>query len=118
VEFQQALTDLAGSVTDEHVKIEKYRGNLQHDLRELCGTSPTGARWAHLTDLVQYATLQWPVVQERVSRRKKQSSGETSKVAGKRKSSGGGAGGSGRSSQGWVRVVLPLPRSRRRETSS
>jgi hypothetical protein len=98
VEFQQALTDLAGSVTDEQVKIEKYRSGLQHDLRELCRTSPNGARWAHLTDLIQYATLQWPVIQERVSRRKKHSSGETSKVAGKRKSSGGGAGGSGRSS--------------------
>jgi hypothetical protein len=57
VEFRQALTDLAGSVTDEQVKIEKYRSGLQHDLRELCRTSPTGARWAHLTDLVQYATL-------------------------------------------------------------
>jgi hypothetical protein len=98
VEFQQALTDLAGSVTDEQVKIEKYQSGLQHDLRELCRTSPTGARWAHLTDLIQYATLQWPFIQERVSKRKKQSSGETSKVAGKRKSSGGGAGGSGRSS--------------------
>jgi hypothetical protein len=98
MEFQQTLTDLAGSVTDEHVKIEKYRSGLQHDLRKLCRTSPTGARWAHLTDLIQYATLQWPVIQERVSGRKKQSFGETSKVAGKRKSSGGGAGGSGRSS--------------------
>jgi hypothetical protein len=83
---------------DEKVKIEKYRGGLQHDLRELCRTSPTGARWANLTDIVQYATLQWPVIQERISRRKKQSSGETSKVVGKRKASGGGAGGSGRSS--------------------
>jgi hypothetical protein len=46
--------------------------------------------------LIQYATLQWPVVQDRVSRRKKQSTGETNKVAGKRKASGGGAGGSGR----------------------
>jgi hypothetical protein len=33
-----------------------------------------------------------------MSRRKKQSSGETSKVAGKRKASGGVAGGSGRTS--------------------
>jgi hypothetical protein len=98
IEFQQALTNLAGSVTDEQVKIEKYRSGLQHDLRELCRTSPMGARWANLTDLIQYATLQWPVIQERVSRRKKQSSGETSKVAGKRKASGGGASGSGRSS--------------------
>jgi hypothetical protein len=120
IEFQQALTDLAGSVTDEQVKTEKYRSSLQHDLRELCRTSPTGARWANLTDLIQYATLQWPVIQERVSRRKKQSSGETSKVAGKRKASGGGASGSGRSSSKarLVPVVLLSQKSRRRETSS
>jgi hypothetical protein len=80
---------LVGSVTDEQVKIEKYRSGLQHDLRELCRTSPLGARWANLTDPIQYATLQWPIIQERVSRRKKQSSGETTKVAGKRKASGG-----------------------------
>jgi hypothetical protein len=81
------------------VKIKKYRVGLHHDLREMCRTSPTGAQWAHLADLIQYATLQWPVVQERVSKRKKQSTGETgSKVAGKRKALGDGAGGSGRSS--------------------
>ena len=80
------------------MKIEKYRSGLQHDLRQMCRTSLTGARWANLTDIIQYATLQWPVVQESISRRKKQSSGETSKVAGKRKASGGGASGSGRSS--------------------
>jgi hypothetical protein len=37
-EFQQALADLAGHVTDEQVKLEKYRAGLQHDLRELCRT--------------------------------------------------------------------------------
>jgi hypothetical protein len=79
------------------VKIEKYRSGLQYDLRELCRTSPTGARWANLTDLVQFATLQWPVIQERVSKRKKQTTGETTKVTRKRKASGGGASGSGRS---------------------
>jgi hypothetical protein len=40
--------------------------------------------------------LQWPGVQERIAKRRK-SSGETTKVAGKRKSSGG-AGGFGQSS--------------------
>jgi hypothetical protein len=64
VDFQQALTDLARHVTDEQVKIEKYRAGLQHDLRQLCRASPTGDRWARLQDLMQYATLQWPVVQE------------------------------------------------------
>jgi hypothetical protein len=44
VDFQQAPTDRAGHVTDEQVKIEKYRAGLQHDLRLLCRASPTGAR--------------------------------------------------------------------------
>jgi hypothetical protein len=35
VDFQQALTDLAGHVTDEQVKIEKYCAGLQHNLRQL-----------------------------------------------------------------------------------
>ena len=90
VEFQQALTDLAGHVTDEQIKIEKYRNGLQHDLKEMCRTSPAGTRWARVTDIIQYATLQWPAVQERIAKRKK-SPGEVTKVAGKRKSSGGGS---------------------------
>jgi hypothetical protein len=52
VEFQQALIDLASSIANEQVKIEKYCSGLQYDLRELCRTSPTGARWACLTDIV------------------------------------------------------------------
>jgi hypothetical protein len=68
VEFQQALTDLAGHVTDEQIKIEKYRLGLQHDLREMCRTSPAGTRWARVADVIQYATLQWPAVQERIGR--------------------------------------------------
>jgi hypothetical protein len=91
VESQQALTDLAGHVTDEQIKIEKYRNDLQHDLREMCRTSPAGTRWARVTDIIQYATLQWPAVQERIAKRKK-SLGKVTKVAGKRKSSGGGSG--------------------------
>ena len=99
VDFQQALTDLAGHVTDEQVKIEKYRAGLQHDLKQLCRASPTGARWARLQDLMQYATLQWPMVQERIAKSKK-SSQEPTKVGGKRKASGSaGAKGSGRSSK-------------------
>jgi hypothetical protein len=63
IEFQQALTDLAGSITDEQVKIKKYRGGLQYDLRQLCMTSPTGARWGTLQEIIQYATpQQWPIV--------------------------------------------------------
>jgi hypothetical protein len=98
VDFQQALTDLAGHVTDEQVKIEKYRAGLQHDLRLLCRASPTGARWGRLHDLMQYATLQWPVVQERIAKSKK-SSQEPTKVGGIGKASGSGAKGSGRSSK-------------------
>jgi hypothetical protein len=96
VEFRQALTDLAVHVTDEQIKIEKYRLGLQHDLREMCRMSPAGTQWARVADVIQYATLQWPAVQERIAKRKK-SSGEATKVAGMRKSSGG-AGVSGRSS--------------------
>jgi hypothetical protein len=43
-----------------------------------------------VTDIIQYATLQWPAIQERIAKRKK-SPGEVTKVAGKRKSSGGGS---------------------------
>jgi hypothetical protein len=99
------------------VKIEKYRLGLQHDLRKLCRTSKSGARWANLTNLIQYATLQWPVIQERVSTRKKQSSGETSKVAGKRKASGGGASGSGHTSKaktGASASVAPLSKEQKK----
>jgi hypothetical protein len=75
VDFQQALTDLAGHVTNEQVKIEKYRAGLQHDLKQLCRAFPTGARWARLQDLMQYATLRWLVVQERIAKNKKSSPG-------------------------------------------
>jgi hypothetical protein len=78
IEFQQALTDLADSITDKQVKIEKYCSGLQHDLHEMCRTSSTGARWANLTDIVQYVTLQWPAIHKRISRRKNQSSEESS----------------------------------------
>jgi hypothetical protein len=94
VDFQQALADLAGHVTDEQVKIEKDRAGLQHDLRQLCRTSPTGARWARLQDLMQFATLQWPMVQGRIAKSKKPSQ-EPTKVGGKRRASGNaGAKGS------------------------
>ena len=86
--------DLAASITDEQVKIEKYGSGLQFDLRQLCRTSPAGTRWAKLTDIIQYATLQWPVIQERIAKKKK--SAEATKVGGKRKASGG-SGGSGSS---------------------
>jgi hypothetical protein len=33
--FEKALTDLLREITDEQVKIEKYKSDLQVDLREL-----------------------------------------------------------------------------------
>jgi hypothetical protein len=57
----------------------------------MCRTSPAGTRRARVADVIQYATLQWPAVQERIAKRKK-SPGEVTKVSGKRKSSGGGSG--------------------------
>jgi hypothetical protein len=58
VEFQQALTDLAGYVTDEQIKIEKYRLGLQYDLHNMCRTSPAGTRRVQVADVIQDATLQ------------------------------------------------------------
>jgi hypothetical protein len=104
VDFQQALTDLAGHVTNEQVRIKRYRAGLQHDLRQLCRTSPNGAKWARLQDLMQFATLQWPMVQGRIAKSKK-SSQKPTKVGGKCKASGSaGAKGSGRSSKPKLRA--------------
>ena len=89
VAFEQAVTNLAAEITDEPVKIDKYRSGLQPELREMCRTSPTGNRWANLGDLARYATLMWPSVEER---QKLKSSQSAKSVAGKRKASGGGSG--------------------------
>ena len=89
VAFEQAATNLAADITDEQIKIEKYRSGLQVDLKELCRTSPNGTRWANLRDLMEYATLQWPTIEERMRRKPAQS---TKSVAGKRKTPGGGPG--------------------------
>ena len=89
VAFEQAATNLAAEITDEQIKIEKYRSGLQVDLKELCRTSPDGTRWNALRALMQYATLQWPMIEERLKRKPAQSA---KSVAGKRKASGGGTG--------------------------
>src|SRR3569623_563034 len=102
VEFNQAIVNLREEITDEAVKIEKYRSGLQPDIREMCRTSPTGQRWATLNDIGKYATLMWPIVAERLAKRK--SSQPTKSVAGKRKASGGG--GSGRSSKAKLSAAL------------
>ena len=88
VQFQQALSDLADHVQDEQVKIEKFRGGLVSDLKEITRTSPMGTRWNTLGEVITYAGLQWPQVKERMSRRRIPAPAQ--KVAGKRKGSGGG----------------------------
>ena len=101
VAFQQALTNLAAEITDEQVKVHKYLGGLQSELREMCRTSPAGTRWDTLNNLAQYATLMWPTVEARISKRK--ASAPSRSVGGKRKASGGG---SGRSSKARLSTVL------------
>ena len=91
VAFEQALVDLNGQINDEAVKIEKYRGGLQVDLKEMCRVSPDGTRWQTLRALVTYATLQWPTIEARLARRRSEkresrpSGSSPSRVGGKRK---------------------------------
>ena len=101
VAFEQALVDLAPWVTDEQVKIEKYRDGLQVDLKEMCRTSPDGTRWGTLNALATYATLQWPTIEARVAKRKVNQPVKV--VGGKRKSSGSSPGKSSK-----ARVSLAL----------
>ena len=94
IAFQQALTNLAAEITDEQVKIEKYKGGLQADLREMCRVSPMGTRWADLNTLAQSATSMWPIVESRIAKRKASTSAKS--AGGKRKASGGVSGRSSR----------------------
>lgn len=102
IEFNQAMVNLREEITDESVKIERYRAGLQPDIKEMCRTSPTGQRWATLNEIGEYATLMWPIVAERLAKRK--SSQPAKSVGGKRKASGGG--GSGRSSKAKLSAAL------------
>ena len=99
VAFQQALVDLNQEVTDEQVKIEKYKSGLQTDLGEMCRTSPQGKRWQDLDAMVRYATLQWPTIEARIAKRKVS---QPKSATSKRKSSGGPFG---RSSKARVSVA-------------
>ena len=106
-EFEQVMTDLSKEVTDEPVKIEKYKSGLQPALRELARVSPDGTRWTSLSSLISYCTLQWPTIKARLEREKKSGGHKAEKVAGKRKftspsrgrgaSAGPGEGNSGSS---------------------
>lgn len=98
IAFQQAMINLAGEITDEQVKVEKYRAGLQSDLREMCRISPLGTRWADLNAIAEYATAIWPIIEARIAKRK--SSQPTKSVAGKRKASGGGSGRSSKAKLG------------------
>ena len=99
IAFQQALTDLGGLITDEDAKLEKYRSGLQADIREMCRSNPaTGDRWLTLEALMRYATLQWPVVEERLAKRKANQPAKV--VGGKRKASGGSPGKSSKAKLG------------------
>jgi hypothetical protein len=68
--FEQALTDLSREITDEQVKIEKYKSGLQVDLRELARVAPSGKRWTSLADLISYCTLQWPTIKARLEKKR------------------------------------------------
>ncbi|GAQ92747.1 hypothetical protein KFL_011180040 [Klebsormidium nitens] len=39
IDFNQAMVNLREEITDEAVKIERYRSGLQPDLREMCRTN-------------------------------------------------------------------------------
>lgn len=99
IAFQQALTDLGGRINDEDAKLEKYRSGLQADIREMCRSNPaTGDRWVTLEALMRYATLQWPVIEERLAKRKANQPAKV--VGGKRKASGGSPGKSSKAKLG------------------
>jgi hypothetical protein len=115
VDFQQALTDQAGHVTDEQIKIEKYcalYNPICASCAELLQQGPVGQS---VIDPVNYATLQWPAVQEHIARSKKASQ-EPTKVGRKRKASGSGAKGSGRSSKPKLKPVPSCLMSNTRNT--
>jgi hypothetical protein len=97
--FEQALTDLSREITDEQVKIEKYKSGLQVDLRELARVSPSGKRWTSLTDLISFCTLQWPTIKARLDKKGGFAKQPAERTAGKRKKSpsrrGNGNSGNG-----------------------
>jgi hypothetical protein len=98
--FEQALTDLSREITNEQVKIEKYKSDLQFDLRELARVAPSGKRWTFLADLISYCTLQWPTIKGRLEKKGGFARSAAKKTAGNRKMSPGrrGKGKSGNGS--------------------
>jgi hypothetical protein len=98
--FEQALTDLSREITDEQVKIEKYKSGLQTDLRELACVSPSGKRWTSLIDLISFCTLQWPTIKARREKKGKFAKQAAEKTAGKRKNMSPNRRGKGNSGNG------------------
>jgi hypothetical protein len=98
--FEQALTDLSREITDEQVKIEKYKSGLQVDLREFARVAPSGKRWTSLADLISYCILQWPTIKARLEKKGGFAKPASEKTAGKRKMFHGrrGKGNSGNGS--------------------
>ena len=90
VAFEQAMTDLGPQLTDEQVKIEKYKEGLHANLREVCRTNAAGQRWATLQELMDFATNKWPTVESQIAKAK--ASAPTRTVGGKRKATGGSPG--------------------------
>jgi hypothetical protein len=98
IAFTQCLTDLGDQIQGESMKIEKYRLGLQSDMREMVRTSRQGTRWDTLQSLIEYCSLMWPIVANRIAKRTKSTPAE--KVGGKRRSSGGGGGSSSKTNLG------------------
>jgi hypothetical protein len=102
--FEQTLTDQSREITDEQIKIEKYKSGLQVDFSELARVAPSGKRWTSLTDLISYCTLQWPTIKARLEKKGGFSKPAAEKTAGKRKMSprrrgkGNSGNGSGQNS--------------------
>jgi hypothetical protein len=71
IAFTQCLTDLGDQIQGEQVKIDKYRLGLQPDLRKMVRTSPQGTRWETLQALIEYSSLQWPIVAAGIAKRTK-----------------------------------------------
>jgi hypothetical protein len=90
--FEQALTDLSREITNEQVKIERYKSGLQVDLRKLARVAPSGKRWTSLAHLISYCTLQWPTIKARLKKKGDFANPAAKKTAGKRKTCPGRRG--------------------------
>jgi hypothetical protein len=114
--FTQCHTDLGDQIQGEQVKIEKYRLGVQTDMREMVRTSPKGTRWETLQALIEYCSLQWPIVAAGIAKRTKNPHAE--KVGARCKASGGGSGSSSKPNIAFFQVCRPCAGRRRRQWRS